>query len=257
MIPYVSIIEIDIGTVSIKVWGLFVALGVILALKMTLRRARRTDISEYMVWNLLTFSLFGMILGGRMWHFITAPEEGVSLFGLDGGFSLAGGLAAAGIMSFAYLRSTKRDFLAVLDLLAPGAILALLMTRIGCFLVNDHVGRITALPWGMPFPDGSVRHPVALYEIIFLSMVYLLIRRKERGEKCDGVVSITFAMLYAIFRIFADSLRCSDMPSCDVRLGGLTASQWFFLASIFLLIGLAFWAVPGNLHDKASGKNRG
>ncbi len=247
MLSHPSFSEISVGSLSIHVWGLFAALGFILALKMTLGRAYGAGISKYLVWDLLIIALAAMIAGGRVFYFLSSPDKGISMLtGLGGGFSLAGGVVAAMIFCLVYLRIKKQDFLKIFDCLTPGAIAALILVRIGCFLINDHVGAVTALPWGLLYEDGTMRHPVALYEIVFLALMFFIVKWEERGTKPDGALFIVFSLSYAVFRVFVDFLRCDDLSVCDARFASLTASQWFFSASVFVLIFLSLKERPSS-----------
>lgn len=244
MMPYPPFpSEISAGPIHIQIWGFFAALGFVLALKMALGRAYGAGIPKYLIWDLLILALVSMIAGGRLFHFLSMPDRDISaLAGIHGGFSLAGGAAAAGIACLIYLRVKNLDSRKVFDCLIPGAIAALILARVGCFLVNDHVGKATLMPWGIPYEDGPMRHPVALYEISFLLAMFFAIRREERETKSNGALFILFSLLYASFRVLADFLRCDDLPVCEARFSGLTASQWFFLGSIFALVGLSLFS---------------
>ena len=72
-------------------------------------------------------------------------------------------------------------------------ILAIIIGRIGCFsmgVFEETYGLPTTLPWGMNLGDNIPRHPVCLYEIIFLIflMVYSLHQLKKnlhcKTERC-------------------------------------------------------------------------
>jgi prolipoprotein diacylglyceryltransferase len=59
--------------------------------------------------------------------------------------------------------------------------------RVGCFLtgLSDRTyGVATTLPWGVDFGDGIRRHPTQLYEIGFLLLLFLLLRRCEK-QRCE------------------------------------------------------------------------
>lgn len=233
MLPYFTLTKISAGHLTLQVWGFFVALGFLWALSMSLRAARRNRLDEDVVWSVMILALLGMIVGGRIFYLISDPAAGPSAW-LDThrGFSLLGGAVLAGVTVLAYLRFRKQDYLRFFDLLTPGFIVALLWTRVGCLLVGDHVGRLTALPWGMLFADGSIRHPVALYEIGFLLLALLGTRLVPASNRTAGYLGSVFFLTYAAFRLVFDFLRCDDLGFCDPRPGGLTATQWLLLLSL-------------------------
>ena len=79
---------------------------------------------------------------------------------------MLGGLAGVEL-----IKKTIKEKLASGDLFTYPIILALIIGRIGCFsmgVYEETYGSPTSLPWGMNFGDNILRHPVCLYEIIFL-----------------------------------------------------------------------------------------
>ncbi|MFA7169498.1 MAG: prolipoprotein diacylglyceryl transferase family protein [Candidatus Paceibacterota bacterium] len=241
MLPYFSITQLSFGPIVIQVWGFWVALGFILALIISLREARRRRIEEEIIWDFMIIALLGMILGGRIFYLFFGSDENISaLADLHSGFSLMGGAMVSGIFVFAYLKYKKQNITQVFDLLTLGAITALIFTRIGCSLVGDHIGKITTLPWGREFVDGTVRHPVALYEIFFLIIIFFIILDIKTKQKKEGALFVAFCFLYAFCRFFADFLRCEDMDFCDPHFWGFTATQWVLLFLIILLSFLYF-----------------
>ncbi len=56
--------------------------------------------------------------------------------------------------------------------------------RIGCHLAgltDGTHGDPSSLPWAVDFGDGIPRHPVNLYEVIFLGSLALIIFQKEKS----------------------------------------------------------------------------
>ncbi len=236
MLPYFMLNEVSIGGITVQVWGLFVALGFLAALIFSLKEARKEQINEEIIWDVMILALLGMIAGGRIFYLLAYSENGYEpWFNVHSGFSLAGGAIAAGIMVFLYLKRKKSDTVKVFNLLTPGFVIALIFVRIGCFLINDHIGRPTALPWGIISVDGVLRHPVVLYEILFLIGILPIILKERKNEQ-KGMAFLLFANLYAVFRFLEDFLRCGDLSFCEKRFMFLTATQWILL----LFLGICF-----------------
>lgn len=239
MIPYFSITHISFGSIAIQVWGFFAAIGFVLALFLSLRRADERKADKEIIWDVMTIGLLGMIAGGRILYFFSYRGDNIdALLDTHGGFSVAGGAIAAAAMAYAYLKYKKQDMRKILDILTPGAAVALISVRIGCFLLDEHVGKITGLPWAMEFTDGSFRHPVALYHILFLIFILIITQRLEKIRMKDGMLFLDFCILYAFFSFFADFFRCVDLNICDPRFRGLTGSQWIMLTLLISYPGL-------------------
>lgn len=97
------------------------------------------------------------------------------------------------------------------DLFVKPILLALIIGRIGCFsmgIYEETYGIQTAFPWGMNLGDGLSRHPVAVYEIIFLILLWCFIIWIERkGELRTGASFKIFMIAYLLFRFVLDFIK--------------------------------------------------
>ncbi len=236
MIPYFTFTQIHLGPVTIQVWGLMVSLGFLFALFLSLREIKRGNIqnlSRENIWDIMIIALVGMVVGGRALYVIFNLgefENLVEIFYLqNGGLSLIGGVAISTIVICAYAKIKKIDIWKLADVLIQSAVVALLFARIGCFLIYDHLGKITNLPWGRSYIDETVRHPVILYHIISCIIILLIIRYFKTKQLKKGALFLTGAFCYITFRFLLDFLRCSDLAICDSRYLNLTHTQWILL----------------------------
>jgi prolipoprotein diacylglyceryltransferase len=121
-----------------------------------------------------------------------------------GGF--LGGLAGVEIT-----KKIIRERKASGDLFVYPIILALMIGRIGCFsmgIYEETYGTITSLPWAMNLGDGYLRHPVCLYEIIFLGGLWLtLIKFKKKLLLEAGSLFKLFMIAYLAFRFLLDFIK--------------------------------------------------
>jgi prolipoprotein diacylglyceryltransferase len=97
------------------------------------------------------------------------------------------------------------------DLFVYPILLALIIGRIGCFsmgIYEETYGLPTTLPWGMDLGDGVHRHPVALYEIVFLILLWVTLKKldpllsKEQGARFK-----VFMIAYCAFRLLLDFIK--------------------------------------------------
>jgi len=148
---------------------------------------------------------------------------------LMGGKTIVGGLIGGWIA----VEWTKRRLgvtRSTGDLLAIPLAVGIAIGRVGCFFagLGDHTyGLPTNLPWGVDFGDGIRRHPTQLYEILWLGLLVLWLRRFRPRPHREGDLFKGFMVGYMGFRLFADFLK----PG--VPLAGLTALQWAALATLF------------------------
>ena len=237
MIPYFTFTQIQLGPITIQVWGLMVSLGFLFALFLFLREVKKKDIqnlSRENVWDITIIALVGMIVGGRALYAVFNLREFESLIEVfylqNGGLSLIGSVVISAIVICIYARIKKIDTWKLADILIQSAVAALFFARIGCFLIYDHLGKITGLPWGRLYLDETVRHPVILYHIISCVIILLILRYFKTKQLKKGALFLIGAFCYIVFRFLLDFLRCSDLAVCDSRYLNLTYTQWILLA---------------------------
>jgi len=244
MIPHFTFQQIDLGLISIQVWGLLVSLGFLVALFISVKEGKKQRISEENIWDIMIISLIGIIIGSRFFYVFSNFEEFNTLsdvFNLykNGGFSFLGGGIVALILVYIYSKIKKINIYKLLDVLVLGVIVALTITRVGCFFIYDHVGKITNLPWGRIYIDQSVRHPVALYHIINGIVIICLICYLRKRQLGQGILALSVVLYFIISRFFLDFTRCIDLQVCDSRYLQLTYSQWILMLitpiSVYLL----------------------
>lgn len=249
MIPYFTFTQIQLGLITIQVWGLMVSLGFLFALFLSLREAKRKNIqnlSPENIWDIMIIVLLGMVAGGRILYVVfnfREFEDLTEMFYLqNGGLSLIGGVAMSVVVVYLYAKIKKIDIWKLVDVLIPGAVVALLFARIGCFLIYDHLGKITELPWGRLYFDETIRHPVILYHIISCVVIFLIINYFKTKQLKKGALFLIGSFCYLVSRLTIDFLRCSDLTICDIRYYNLTFTQWILLAVapfvVYLLLNL-------------------
>lgn len=106
------------------------------------------------------------------------------------------------------------------DLFTFPIIVALIIGRVGCFSMGVHeetYGLPTFLPWGMNLGDGVLRQPVCLYEIIFLILTWIFLKRfsKKYAFK-NGSLFIIFMIGYLFFRFILDFIKPHYTYSFDL-----------------------------------------
>ncbi len=242
MLPYFAFSKINVGFLMFHIWGLFAGIAIIAALFVALKEAARKNINSDRIVNIAILMVAGSVIGARTFfvaemrsYYGTHPME---IFYLgDGGLMFYGGAIGAFIFVFAYIRYAKiNNFPEIFDTIAPSLAIGELFGRIGCALTNEHVGAITALPWGQFFPDdNTVRHPVSIYMAINGLLLFAILWIMRKKIKTSGMLFLSFLFLYAITRFFLDFTRCTDLTVCDPHYNGFTPSQYVSIALIIIV----------------------
>jgi prolipoprotein diacylglyceryltransferase len=60
---------------------------------------------------------------------------------------------------------------------------------------------------GMNLGDGKLRHPVALYEMIYMVLLFFLFRRIKNVDLVNGDRFKLFMVLYFLYRFFVEFIK--------------------------------------------------
>lgn len=248
MIPYKVLDKISLGPLTVYTWGLCVGIAFLVGWLLLLKQARKEKIDGERMTTLALWIILGAILGARLFFVVENRElfrgDFWSVFKLwQGGLSYYGGFLGGLCAALIYLKKTKLAKRKVLDLLALSLPLGIAIGRIGCFLINDHLGAETNLPWAILYPDGSRRHPVALYLALsgLLCFLFLLILKKH--IRTPGLLAAFFLAWYGVARYFLDYTRAQDesLLFADKHYGGLTLAQYLSILIFFISLYLFYY----------------
>lgn len=251
-----------IGTFPVTTYGIFLAVGMLLALFAASRLAACDGLPKERIYDLGLWVLVGGLVGSKILMIMVEP--GVAIFTLDflrsGGVfygGLIGGFLAVAVLVPLY----RLNFWKVADAFAPGVALGQAFGRQGCFSAGCCWGKATHLPWGVHFteagheytgvpiygPDGSdlFLHPTQLIESFTMLAVFGLLVYLHKRKKFDGQILIAYGIIYALFRFSIEFIR--DDPRGDLlgftTLTGLSTSQGVSMivaaaAIVFMIVRL-------------------
>ena len=209
---------LTIGPISVRWYGIMIALAVLTVVLWTLWQARRRGNVSYD--TVFTAALVGIpsgIIISKLLHvidlweyYIQNPGQIVS----GAGLTAWGGVLGAALGIWIYSRVSKIQFGYLADLIAPGIILAQAVGRIGCTINGCCYGSPTSLPWGVVYthpnsvgPIGIAVHPTQVYEIIFNLLAFGLLFTLRGRLKPDGSLFFIYLTLYSLWRIGIDFMR--------------------------------------------------
>ncbi len=119
--------------------------------------------------------------------------------------ALLGGLISVELYKkhIGYTKSTGDD-------IAIPLTVGIMIGRIGCFLTgveDSTVGRATESIFGVNFGDGIYRHPLQLYEIVFLLLLLIVLLSLRKREVWNGFKFQLFMLTYLTFRFLIEFLK--------------------------------------------------
>lgn len=250
-IPSPGFSGIEIGPLNVRLYGVFIALGVLAAVAIGRRRWRASggdpeDISAVAVW-----AIPAGLIGARLYHVITDwrhyQGRWLEAFAIwQGGLGIPGGLLAGVLIGAWAARRRGLDVRAVSDAVVPGIPVAQAIGRLGNWFNQEVFGRPTELPWGLQidphhrparYADEELFHPTFLYEGLWnLGLAGLLVWLDRRNILKPGQILPLWVTGYGLGRFWIEALR-ADRASL---IWGVRVNHW--VAAIAVIGGLlAFW----------------
>ncbi len=252
--PQFDPVAIHLGPLGIHWYGLMYLigfLGVLFLGKWRIRRNPDGIVSERDLDDMLFYGALGVILGGRLGyvlfyqpdHFLQHPLEILAVW--QGGMSFHGGFLGVLVAMWIFVRKTGKNWLAVMDFVAPLVPLGLGAGRLGNFINGELWGRATDVPWAVVFPqvDSLPRHPSQLYEFGLEGIaLFLLLWIYSSKPRPVGAVSGLFLIGYGVSRFIVEFAREPDSFLGPLALG-LSMGQWLSLPMILIGIWMLRYAL--------------
>jgi phosphatidylglycerol:prolipoprotein diacylglycerol transferase len=234
--------EIDLGPLTLQTFGICFALGFLAAGAVIARRLEEIGKPRDWAYEMGFAALVGGLVGGRIDYVIQNWDSvsGDVLGGLFGGTGLVwlGGVIGGAIAVMLWARWRGFLELRMFDLAAPALALGNAIGRVGCQLSGDgDYGRATDMPWGMAFPEGTVRtlqevHPTPVFETLAMGLVALALWSLRDRVRPGGLFAL-YLVLAGAERLLIEFIRRND----DFVLG-LTEAQ---LISAAMVLGGLYW----------------
>ncbi|MFM9270530.1 prolipoprotein diacylglyceryl transferase [Halomonas elongata] len=253
MLTYPSIdpVAVSLGPFQVHWYGLMYVIGFIAAWWLGRQRAERIGLTRDDVGDLLFYGALGVVLGGRLGYALFYGMEQwladpLWIFRIwDGGMSFHGGLLGVLLASWIFARRKGLAFFTLTDFVAPLVPIGLGAGRIGNFINHELPGRLTDLPWGMPFPGmgPEPRHPSSLYEALLEGLVLFVVMWWVSAQpRRRGFVSGLFLVLYGAFRFAVEFVRRPDPQLGFIAFDWLTMGMLLSLPMILAGLLLMGWS---------------
>ncbi len=240
MIPYIESTTIHLGPIVLQTWGLFVALGILVAIRIASVRAKRLGWNHRELFEAIFWILLAGLLGAKFFAIVAyesallAAHPWQVLDPRYPAWSMFGGWIGAFIAFWVKAHFYRWHVLSYADVLAFGLPWGVAIGRLGCFFIHDHPGTQTSFFLGVLFPDGIVHHDLGLYLALIGLATGLLFLALNRRPRKPGFWLGLFAVIEGVSRFFLDFLRIHD-----TTYAGLTPAQYLsvplMIAGIWLL----------------------
>ena len=254
-IPYTTFPTIELGPLSLRTFGLVVAVGVLIGAWLAAKYGEEHGIPRDTTYSLAMRMVICGVIGSRITWVLShlddldSPLDAIAIW--QGGLQFSGGFVFAIIAGYPVYRHWNRlTRWHSLDGYAWGLCIGLGVGRIGCYAVGEHFGSETSFPLGVRYEGGSVReellgsvpltegtvfHHTALYELLYMLVLFVVLTYVLRVRQArPGTSMAIFCGFYGVARFASDSLRVNDE-----RVLGLTGAQ--YLSLVLMATSLWIW----------------
>lgn len=257
--------NISIFGFSIAYYGIVIITGMMIAIWIAQREAKRTGQNPEQYLDLAMIGIAAGILGARIYYVIFAwdyyKDDLLSIFNIrQGGLAIYGGIIGACIAVVIYSRKKKQNFSLLMDTASMSIVFGQIMGRWGNFFNREAFGDYTNNLFAMQLPVSAVRaneitqkmwdhvvtvngveyiqvHPTFLYESLWNVGVLLFLFWFRKRKKFNGEVFLMYLIGYGLGRIWIEGLRTDQLLLPVV---GLPVSQ---LLSGCLVVGCTILVV--------------
>jgi len=251
----------QIGNFGIPTYGVLVALGVMVGLWISVRNSAKQGIKPENAWDFGIAVVLAGILGAKILYilvdlrsYMQHPGDIFSLATLQAGGVFSGGLIAAFLVAWWFLRKHHMPALATCDAFAPGLAMGHAIGRLGCFSAGCCWGVPTHHFWGVTFtnplaaqlvgtPLNQALEPTQLMESAAELGIFFLLTWLFKRKKFDGQVFGAYLFLYGIARFFIEFLR-GDPGRGGPYFNGLLSGTQLIAIGLVITGGLIWYFRP-------------
>jgi len=234
---------------GIRYYGLAYLLGFVAAgwLLHRYHRAGRSTLDSSSIFDLMTYLIGGVVVGGRLGYFILYQSDALLhdplvIFRVwEGGMASHGGMFGVMIAMGLFTRNRAITFLEVADLVVTVAPIGLFFGRVANFINGELWGKPATVPWAMIFEKtggGELpRHPSQLYEALLEGLVLFVFLqwrfwKSDCASKQPGRIAGEFLVGYAVVRVVCELFREPDAGLNPIF--GLSRGTFY---SLFMIAG--------------------
>ena len=231
--------NISIFGFSIAYYGIVIVTGMMIAIWIAQREAKRTGQNPEQYLDLAMIGIAAGILGARIYYVIFAwdyyKDDLLSIFNIrQGGLAIYGGIIGACIAVVIYSRKKKQNFSLLMDTASMSIVFGQIMGRWGNFFNCEAFGGYTdsllAMRLKMSLVNPSMIsqelldhrivengveyiqvHPTFLYESVWNLGVLAFLLWYRKRKKFDGEILWMYLLGYGLGRAWIEGLRTDQL----------------------------------------------
>jgi phosphatidylglycerol:prolipoprotein diacylglycerol transferase len=231
VIPYVEIPELPIwGPLSVKPFGLLVAVSCLTALYVARWHAGTTGLDKRLVddliivWVLVPAFVFSHWVSMLLYFPAELAARPVLFFYFWGSMSSFGGFLGGALGAIWFIKRKGLPLWEYLDTVVVALCSGWFFGRLGCAITHDHPGIASDFLLAVQYPGGA-RHDLGLYEWLLTLVLVPLVFYIRAKKPAPGTITAVVPLVYGPVRFMLDFLRVEDKLYL-----GLTPGQYFSIA---------------------------
>lgn len=260
-IPSPSFNTINIGPLTIHIYGILMGIAVATAYTITVRRYERFGGDPEVAGKTAMWAIIIGFAGARFAYVINRLDrfEGdwLGVFRIwEGGIAMFGGLTGGIIGAMWAIRRHRGDFPAFLDAVALGLPAAQAIGRWGNYFNQELFGTPSTLPWALEIAPGrrppqfaefATFHPTFLYESLWsVATIFTLLWVEKRFTLRRGSLLLCYFIAYGTIRFGLELLRTDT----SFRLFGLSRNGWVSLLVTLGAVAFLVWREKRGARDE-------
>lgn len=246
-------IALDFGIIQIYWYSIFIFLGILAASIVIYLEAKKKNISDEFLTNLIFTTVFFGIIGARLYYvlfnFSYYKNNIFEIFEIwNGGLAIHGGILFGSINVLYQCHKNRVESLKMFDIIVVGVILAQAIGRWGNFFNSEAYGAITtykALANNILIPNfvakgmyilGEYRQPTFYYESLtnLIGFIVLVVFRRKKYIK-QGQITGLYFMWYSFFRIIIEGFRSDSLMLGHLKVAQIVSILLFTLGFILFI----------------------
>lgn len=254
--------SIKIGDFEIAFYGIIIAIGMLLAIMVSIKEAKRTGQNPDEYYDIAIFAILFGVIGARIYYVIFEweqySEDLKSIFDIrEGGLGIYGGIIGGVLAILVYSYVKKKSFFQIADTAIMGLLIGQILGRWGNFFNREAFGGYTDNLFAMQIKLSEVGgviseqvakniqivngtkyiqvHPTFLYESVWNCILLLIIFMYRKHKKYEGELLSFYMIGYGVGRFFIESLRTDKLllPVVDVPVSQV-------VSIIIIALGIGF-----------------
>ena len=236
----------DLGPLSIHMYGLIIACGLVAAVLYACRRSKQFGLKEDDILDGVLYVTPFAILCARAYYCVFSwdmyRDDPISvLYIWEGGLAIYGGVlgALAGVSVFCLVKKIKLG--ALLDIVSLGFLIGQSAGRWGNFFNREAFGAPTESFLRMGLFNSVTQtteyyHPTFLYESVWNLCGFVLLHFLSKKRRYDGQIALGYVAWYGLGRCLIEGLRMDSLWWGPFRVSQLLAGVSCAAAVIVLLL---------------------